>query len=232
MAESADNYAPYAPYKSVQSVITRYRERGLPEPLTSAELQRIGVPASMAPRTLQALRFLGLVDKDGNRLEPFERLKRATTQEYPDQLAEIVRAAYLPVLQIVDPAQDSDVAISDAFRRFEPSAQRDKMIGLFRGLAEEAGIIPRTKPRQRAGGRKPDAQLRTTPIASRPAKQPTTEAGTQSTEESVRDYRLVAAVIQQLPREPKWTKIKRDRWLQALTAAVDLLFEVEEADGD
>jgi hypothetical protein len=222
-----ENYAPYAPYKSVQQVITRYRERGLPEPLSSAELERIGVPHSMSARTLQALRFLGLVDGEGARLEPFERLKRATTQEYPDLLAEIVRAAYLPVFQIVDPAQDSDTALSDAFRRFEPSAQRDKMIGLFRGLAEEASIIPRT-PRQRSGGRKPDPQPRAktpTPKAPKPATQ---DAPAPAGEEGVQDFRLVSAVIQQLPRERRWSKAKRDRWIQALTAAVDLLYEVEE----
>jgi hypothetical protein len=221
-----ENYAPYAPYKSVQSVITRYRERGLPDPLTSAELERIGVPGSMSARTIQALRFLGLIDEAGNRLEPFERLKRSTTQEYPDLLAEIVRAAYLPVFQIVDPAQDSDTALSDAFRRFEPSAQRDKMIGLFRGLAEEAGIIPRT-PRQRGGGRKPDIQPRSkaaTPNVVKEAPPAATPAG----DDGQIDYRLVSAVIQQLPRERRWTKAKRDRWIQALTAAVDLLFEVEE----
>jgi hypothetical protein len=32
--------------------------------------------------------------------------------------------------------------------------------------------------------------------------------------------------MQQLPAEARWTRSKRERWLQALEAAVDLLVEV------
>lgn len=233
---AADNYAPYASYKNVQAVITRYRDRGLPDPLTNAELERIGIPGGMAPRTLRALRFLGLVDEDGNRQEPFERLKRATTDEYPGQLAELVQSAYLPVFQIVDPAQDSDTVLADAFRRFEPSAQREKMIALFRGLAEEAEIIPRGKPKQREGGRKAEqpAKPRTITPKVKAHAGGATGTGTASPAEvavDMPDYRLVQAVIQQLPREPRWTAAKRNRWIAALTAAVDLVFEIEEGGG-
>ena len=114
MAEQT--FAPYAPAKAVLGVVERFRDRGLPEPLTTGALEQVGVPASMAPRTMQALRFLGLVDEGGNRLEGFEQLRRAKTDEYPGVLAEMVRAAYLPVFTIVDPATDSDTAIADAFR--------------------------------------------------------------------------------------------------------------------
>lgn len=233
MAEAIDpNYAPYAPYKNVQSVISRYRDRGLPDPLSASEIERLGISAGMAPRTLRALRFLGLVDEGGHRLEPFERLKRATTDEYPAQLAEIVRGAYLPVFQIVDPAQDSDTAIADAFRRFEPSAQRDKMIALFRGLAEEAEIIPKGKPKQREGGarRDPNRSKTTTPKSTK-AEPPSDPAAPSVSSEVLPDYRLIQAVIQQLPREPRWSAAKRDRWLKALSAAVDLVFELEEQEG-
>ena len=226
------NYAPYASYKNVRDVINRYRDRGLPEPLTYSDLERIGIPGGMAPRTLRALRFLGLVDEAGNRLEAFERLKRATTEEYPALLAEIVRGAYLPIFQIVDPAQDSDTALADAFRRFEPSAQREKMIVLFRGLAEEAELIPPKSRQQREGGARREPRPRTA-IPKPPTQviQPEGIPAPGATTESQADYRLVQAVIQQLPREPRWTATKRDRWIAALTSAVDLVFEVEDEGG-
>lgn len=161
----------------------------------------------------------------------FEELKRAKTEEYPERLAEIVRGAYLPVFQIVDPNKDSDTALDDAFRHFEPSAQRVKMIALFRGLAEEAEIIEKGKPRQREGGARRSETAPPRQRAAPKVPKPTTETGPAlgvTVDEALPDYRLIQAVIQQLPREPRWPGARRDRWLAALTAAVDLVFEVEE----
>src|SRR5437899_2304963 len=83
-----ENFAPYAPAKAVMKVIQRYRDRGLPDTLTPKALEQIGVPGTMSPRTLAALKFLGLLESDGTRTEAFERLKRAQTNEYPGQFAE------------------------------------------------------------------------------------------------------------------------------------------------
>jgi hypothetical protein len=145
-----DNFAPYAPTKAVVTVLDRFRERGLPDPLTIANLEQIGIQASNAPRTLQALRFLGLVDEGGNRLPAFNGLRQAKTEEYPGQLAEIIRSAYLPIFTIVDPATDSDIAISDAFRGYEPASTREKMVSLFMGLCRAAGIVTE-RPARRPG---------------------------------------------------------------------------------
>ena len=165
------DFAPYAPTRAVVDTITRFRDRGLPAPLTPQTLQTIGIAETMAPRTLQALRFLGLLDDDDNPTELFQRIKRASTDEYKGQLAEVLRSAYLRVFSIVDPATDGDIAVADAFRAFEPSKQRAKMISLFRGLCAEAGIIEQA--RQRSITRRPRANS----TQPRPKKQDT--EGTQ-----------------------------------------------------
>jgi hypothetical protein len=232
-----EHYAPYAPAKSVMLPISRYRDRGLNWPLTAKSLEQIGVPDSMAPRTMQTLKFLGLVDEDDQPTESFKRIRQASTEEYPSQLAEVIRAAYLPVFSIVDPGRDGDVAIADAFRRYEPGNQRDKMIALFRGLCMEAGII-QPKSRPRGTGRKPrtDGQPKAnTATIKAPAgqKQPPPSEHAQRDGQGHEgeggvDLRLITAIIQQLPRGPRWTAARRDKWLQTMTAAVDLLFETEE----
>jgi hypothetical protein len=152
----AEEFAPYAPTGAVIKTITQFRDRGLPAPLSPKSLETIGVAGTMAPRTLQALRFLGLLDEDDNPTELFQRLKRASTEEYEGQLAEVVHGAYICVFTIVDPAKDGDIAVADAFRAFEPSKQREKMISLFRGLCAEAGIIEQA--RQRSAARRPRSE--------------------------------------------------------------------------
>jgi hypothetical protein len=42
-------------------------------------------------------------------------------------------------------------------------------------------------------------------------------------------YEVIKAIIDQLPRDARWSPQRRERWLQALTAAIDLV--VEQSDG-
>jgi hypothetical protein len=188
-----ENFAPYAPKTAVVDTITRYRDRGLPVPLTPQALETVGVATTMAPRTLQTLQFLGLLDGENNPTELFQRLKRASTDEYQGQLAEVVRGAYIRVFEIVDPAADGDIAIADAFRAFEPSKQRVKMISLFRGLCAEAGIMEQsrlrsTTRRMRVNGTKPGRKAQNAPenTSGPPARPPAREDSDVLTQDAMR----------------------------------------------
>ena len=234
MVADTGQLAPYAPVDNVLTAIRRMRDRGLPERLGFGELESIGVPPGNAPRTLAALRFLGLVGDDGQRMPAFDRLGRATTEEYPEVLAEIIRAAYAPIFTIVDPAQDGDIALHDAFRQYEPKAQRTRMVTLFLGLCREAGIVAGGPPARRARTRRTQV-IKPEPIRSaekigRPEVKQEESAPTDS---GGADYRLLAALMQQLPKDGRWSKARRDRWIQAVSASVDLLVEItEENSGD
>jgi hypothetical protein len=167
MATSSERpIAPYAPLGNVLTVIRRLRERGIPVPVTKDTLTVLGIPEGNAPRTLQALKLLGLVAEDGGLSAPAERLRRASTDEYPETLAEVIREAYAPVFAVVDPATDTEVRVSDAFRQFDPATQRGRMVTLFLGLCAEAGIAPV----QRTPRASREASGRRSPARSNPAR--------------------------------------------------------------
>lgn len=233
--------APYAPVHNVLTVIRKLRDRGLPNPLSLKELERTGVPEGNAPRTLASLRFLGLVNEEDYLTPAFERFGKAPTSEYQEVLAEIVRAAYAPVFTLVDPAEDSEIAIQDAFRHYKPPAQRGRMVTLFLGLCREAAMIPGGPPTRKAKMRRGDSAKSQTPKQPRkdatlhaepgPASASTPPSELHATDGP--DPRLVSVLMQKLPASGKWTQAKRDKWLQAVAANVDLMIEiVEEANGE
>ena len=217
--------APYAPARTLLRVIERHREATLPDPLVTTTLEQLGVPASMAPRTHQALRFLGLVDEGGHRTEAFERLQRATSDEYPDRLAEIVRAAYQPVFAVLNPSEHNDIALADAFRRYEPSGQRGKMITLFRSLCEAGAIVePSASRSPRAGS--PTSATSGATRARRSHETPARLRAEAGANGRTGGHDLVLALIHQLPGDREWTEARRKRWLNALEAVVDLSIEI------
>lgn len=225
---------PYAPGANVISLLRRRRDGRLPETLTLQELERLGIPQGSAPRVLVALQFLGLVDDEGRQTASFQRLGKVSDDEYPGVLAEIIRSAYPRVFDVVDPAEASDVQLSDAFRGFQPEAQRPRMITLFQALSREAGIVPGgpVEPRFRRARATTPRSVGTESIQKKPSRVSTR----QMTEgvpggivtQPAADYRLLVTLLDQLPTEGRWTRERRDRWLQAVTANLDLLVEIIE----
>ncbi|QIN77837.1 hypothetical protein GBA65_04100 [Rubrobacter marinus] len=244
--EEANQRMPYAPASGVLTVVRRYRERGLPLPMNNKALQQVGVSEGNAPRTLQALKILGLIDEEGGVTDAFKRVQRANTAEYPATLAEIVRSAYHTIFTIVDPAQDDLTAVNDAFRWYEPSGQRQRMVKLFLSLCDEAGLIPeenrealqmtqqqgtrRRQPPRRSSGQQraqknPQPKKASTPPDPTPADE---ELPRREAESGTPDYRPITVLIQQLPKGGRWTKRRRDLWVRAMVATVDLAVEIEE----
>ena len=234
MNTNLEKNAPYAPFGCVINVIRRFRERGLAETITIQEIVRVGISEGNASRTLQALKFLKLVDEEGHRTSMFDRLGRVPTNEYAETFGEIVKDAYNDVFVIVDPAEATDVEINDAFRYYYPQAQRSRMVVLFRSLCQEAELIPGGPP----GTRKRVSnvavhKLGLRSINARKAQieslhiSDTSLVSENSTSILEQEYGLLVGLLQQLPTDKKWTKERHDRWLQAFTANIDLLIDIE-----
>ena len=145
----AENFAPYAAPINIREILRHFRHANLPNPLSGARLEEIGIPRSSTGVTLRALAFLNLIDAKGNLTAVFNQLHKATEDEYRIALAEILRKAYVRVFTVVDPAVDDKIKISQGFLVYEPSSQHLKMIRLFIGLCEEAGIVIKRSVRDR-----------------------------------------------------------------------------------
>lgn len=166
----------------------------------------------MSARTVQALRFLGLVDDDGHTTDDLEWIRRAHEQELPAVLAKILRRAYAAVFARVDPATSTDRDMNEAFRAHEPSAQRPKMIALFRALCVRAGLIAHG-----SGG--------LSAAAGTPPRK------TRAPDNSRSSYPLVRGLLEALPPDGHWTSDERERWTNALLALLDLSVRVDDEPG-
>lgn len=145
MPVTKDAPAPYAPTAVVLSLIERYRQKGLPTPITQETLARAGVGDSLTSRTLYALKVLDLIDAEGRPTPVLEGLRLAKETEYAARMAEWLRCAYADALEYVDPATSGPADVRDAFRSYTPIGQQDRMVNLFLGLFQAAGVMPEGK---------------------------------------------------------------------------------------
>jgi len=128
----------YASPKTVRMLIQRHRDTGLPPTLTADSILRVGVSESLAPRTVQTLKLLGMIDEEGQHTEQFRRLRQLSTAEFKPELISLLKSAYATVFEVLEPAGASYETVQDAFRTFKPEGQRDRMVALFLGLLEYA----------------------------------------------------------------------------------------------
>jgi hypothetical protein len=221
-----DGPAPYAPAATILSVIERARERGLPTPVTRDVLVRAGVAETLTPRVLQSLQQLELINEDGTWTQNLETLRRAPEAEFQARFAEVIRSVYADVFQYVDPTKDSATAVRDAFRSYTPHGQQDRMVTLFTGLCQRAGLMPgepqsKTVPRESRPSAPRVIPMRKAPLA-KPTKLGKDKSGYQA---AAFVPPPLAGLLSTLP-ESGWTKSDRDRFVSAFTAMLDYCIPV------
>ncbi|MEO8092916.1 MAG: DUF5343 domain-containing protein [bacterium] len=241
MPITSDGQAPYAPPAAVLTVIEGFRERGLQTPFTLEVLTKAGVPESVAPRTLQALKLLDLVDGDGEPTQQFSDLARAPQSEFPDRLAAILHGAYQDVFKFVNLDEDDYQRVRDAFRHYKPRGQQERMVTLFLHLCEVAGLVDSIPKRERAArpaSAKTKTRVRRQPrvkpaasSASDPKPQAAEIEFTPSPAPSSGQHPLIRGLIQSLPEAgAEWPQGSREAWVKAALANFELVYELPSAE--
>jgi len=149
MANLQEQFRPYAAPANVIAVLNRIRTRNLPETINSDLLRVAGVPENSLYRVMQALQFLNLIHEDGDPTDTMIALAGSTDAQYRELLGKVVREAYRSEFSVIDPSQDPQPRIIDAFRPYQPRSQTSRMVMLFQGLCREAGMPVFDAPRER-----------------------------------------------------------------------------------
>ena len=248
MASLPEKYAPYAPAVNIVSLLNRLREKSWPDVLSHQELVRMSLPEESTPRIVRALKFLGLINDDGRQTERAERLRRATDDEYPELLADLLRATYTEVFTACDPSTASDKELHNAFRFYDPQGQRASMVRLFMGLCQEAKVVPegtvsRTTPNRqvqrpvfpKSTDRRKDTDVpKSSGVVRGSSVQPLPDdlADKAANYGKSSRYAMLYVLLEDLPNSGQWTQRKHDQWLKAITASVEYLIEIQELENE
>jgi hypothetical protein len=227
MAVTTDKAAPYAPASAILDLIDRYRNRGLPSPITGEVLGRAGVSQSLIPRTLQALQTLDLIDDQGKPTEILEGIRLAPEPEYKQRLEVWLNAAYADVITFVDPATDDETKIRDAFRSYQPVGQQARMVTLFLGLYAAAGKAP-----ERPAKTRPADKARTPRRQSAPPEKKGLSfvRKLHQTQNSPSGIPIpLSGLLSSLPPQGEgWTQERRDIFMKTFGAVLDYCYPIIE----
>jgi Family of unknown function (DUF5343) len=228
MAVTRDRPAPYAPASAILDIVGRYRNRGLPFPVNSEVLARVGIAESLIPRTLQALQTLDLINDIGNPTETLEGIRLAPEAEYKKRLEDWLKGTYADVFSFVDPTTDDETRIRDAFRSYQPVGQQSRMVTLFQGLCTGAGMIPeKAAPtsRTRASSASPRVAAptarRSAPTKSPPPKQTPSASGSLPP--------ALTGLLGSLPDAAAgWSKASRNKFVKTFEVVLDFCIPIRE----
>jgi hypothetical protein len=237
MPVTAEKPAPYGPASALLEVVNRRRDRGLAAPINADVLARAGISQSIIPRTLYGLQILDLIDEGGNPTPTFEGLRLAPHDEYKKRLEDWLKSAYSEVFSFVDPRQDDDNKIRDAFRSYNPVGQQSRMVTLFKELCAAAGL----RPEKSSTGAAPKPSV---PKPKPPTRAPSTAKPFDASVIAAAASRIyggkippiggakvlhpaISGLVDSLPgQDTGWTAAERAKFLKTFEAVLDFAIPI------
>jgi hypothetical protein len=143
-------------------------------------------------------------------------------------MQEWLKGAYADVFKFVDPSEDDEIKITDAFRPYQPAGQQRRMVILFRELCTAAGLAPAKAP----GTEKPTRvrlPLLPRPVSRvaihKPAVKPALAAKSLPAPSALPP--ALAGLMDSLPdAKTGWTKAERSKFLATFEAVLDFCIPV------
>jgi hypothetical protein len=141
LQSEADIFPVYVSFPTFQSAINNLRAHGLPPKLDrSAWSSRSGAEQG---QIVSALKFLGLIDKDGNTQQALRDFVSKTENSDDERrlLSELLKARYQKIFSGLDLKTATPKQLEDAIGEYGPTgATRDRAIRFFVKAAEQAKI--------------------------------------------------------------------------------------------
>ena len=185
-------------------------------------------------------------------------MRIAKTDDFQDEVAVWLRDVYGEILGIVNPATARYGDVEDAFRGHTPAGQRTRMVTLFIGLCDYAGLVPddsnlrgsiRSQKREAGAGAKKRLRSRSKPgdtgrrapersqVEKPKADEPERMSKGDMMDVLSRQRTVLHPFIQGLvdalpPVGTAWPSDTREKWLNAARATFDLMYELPSEDSE
>jgi hypothetical protein len=221
--------APYGPPQGVLAMVHGFRDRGLTTPFNAAVYGKAGISESLIPRVKNSMEALDLVDADGNPTPLLLGLRGAKTDEFQARLADVVTAAYAEVFSFVDPMKDDINRITDAFRDYIPHGQRSRMVTLFMGLCEVAGLAPVSSTKPAPSVNRPST------LAPKRKLEASRRGASVSAKANIRNDsggsipQALTSLLESIPADG-WTQVQRDKFVAAFGYVLDFTVPIVTAE--
>jgi Family of unknown function (DUF5343) len=192
---------PYSPGPGGVTAAISHLQKSFPKTVTADTLKKLGIAPKNESYVINILRFIGAIDKDGNRTDKAAAVFSKSGQEFEKDFEGLLREAYADLFDIHQGDSAWTLAADKLKAFFRSSDQSSDLVGglqaqTFKLLASFAGHGTIPAP----AAPKPAASKPKAPKEARPAKGQPADAGNgTASEPEARDVGLTVRIEINLP---------------------------------